>query len=73
MSYVLEAHRGQGLGKWLMECIHAHPRLQGLRRWALATQDAHGLYAQSGWGPLANTDRWMERFDATANPPMSEG
>jgi GNAT superfamily N-acetyltransferase len=67
--YVLEAHRGQGLGRWLMECVHAHPRLQGLRRWALATRDAHGLYEQFGWVPLTNAERWMERFDASANPP----
>lgn len=66
--YVLEAHQGKGLGKWLIECLHAHPRLQGLRRWSLATLDAHGLYAQQGWMPLANVGRWMERFDNEANP-----
>lgn len=69
--YVLEAHQGRGLGKWLIECLHAHPRLQGLRRWSLATRDAHGLYAPQGWTPLANTARWMERFDNDANPPLS--
>jgi len=47
--FVLPAHRGQGLSKWLMETIHAHPDLQGLRRWMLFTQDAHGLYKQFGW------------------------
>ena len=67
--YVLEAHQGRGLGKWLIECLHAHPRLQGLRRWSLATRDAHGLYAPHGWTPLANTARWMEKFDHEANPP----
>jgi GNAT superfamily N-acetyltransferase len=59
--FVLEAFRGHGLGKWLMECIMAHPALQGLRRWALATRDAHGLYAQFGFTPLQAPDRWMER------------
>lgn len=67
--YVLEAHQGRSLGKWLIECVQAHPRLQGLRRWSLATLDAHGLYAQQGWVPLANPGRWMERFDNEANPP----
>lgn len=66
--YVLEAHRGKGLAHWLMECVHAHPRLQGLRRWALATRDAHGLYEKFGWTALSNTDRWMEKFDSNANP-----
>ncbi len=47
--YVIEEHRGHGLGKWLIECVRAHPDLQGLRRWVLATRDAHGLYAQHGF------------------------
>lgn len=59
--FVLDAYRGQGVGKWLMECIVAHPSLQGLRRWALATRDAYGLYAQFGFTPLRAPDRWMER------------
>jgi GNAT superfamily N-acetyltransferase len=60
--YILEAHRGQGLSKWLMETIHAHPELQGLRRWMLATRDAHGLYVQFGWKPLNNPDIVMEIY-----------
>lgn len=58
--FVLESHRGQGLSKWLMENIMQHPDLQGLRRWSLGTADAHGLYAQFGWKPLAKPERWME-------------
>lgn len=58
--FVLEAHRGQGLSKWLMQCITAHPDLQTLRRFLLGTRDAHGLYAQFGFGPLANPARMME-------------
>jgi GNAT superfamily N-acetyltransferase len=58
--YVLEAHRGQGLSKWLLQTILAHPDLQGLRRFMLATRDAHGLYAQFGFTPLASPDRMME-------------
>jgi len=61
--FVLEPYRGRGLAKWLMECIVAHPALQGLRRWTLATRDAHGLYAQFGFTPLELSDRWMERHD----------
>jgi GNAT superfamily N-acetyltransferase len=49
--FVLEAHRGRGLGVWLMEAILAHPELQGLRRWHLATRDAHELYRRFGFGP----------------------
>jgi GNAT superfamily N-acetyltransferase len=62
--FIHEDHRGKGLGKWLMETIHKHPDLQGLRRWMLATRDAHGLYQQFGWTPLANPERWMEKFNA---------
>ncbi len=58
--YVLEAYRGQGLAKWLMSVIMAHPDLQGLRRFALVTRDAHGLYEQYGFQPLASARRHME-------------
>lgn len=63
--FVLEAYRGQGLSKRLMETIVSHPQLQGLRRWSLATRDAHGLYAQFGFMPLAHPARYMERLDPT--------
>jgi GNAT superfamily N-acetyltransferase len=46
--YVLEAHRGHGLSKAMMAMASSHPKLQGLRRWTLVTNDAHGLYAQYG-------------------------
>jgi GNAT superfamily N-acetyltransferase len=58
--YVLEEHRGRGLGKWLMSVIVAHPDLQGLRRFSLATRDAQGLYRQFGFVPLAHPERHME-------------
>ena len=61
--FVLSQHRGRGLSKRLMEAVLAHPELQGLRRWLLATRDAHGLYAQFGFTPLANPSRLMERHD----------
>jgi GNAT superfamily N-acetyltransferase len=58
--FILESHRGHGLGKWLMECIVRHPALQGLRRWMLATRDAHGLYSQFGFKPLQLPESYME-------------
>jgi GNAT superfamily N-acetyltransferase len=57
--YVLEEHRGLGLSKKLMSLMLFHPDLQGLRRYMLATQDAHGLYAQFGFKPLEHPDRLM--------------
>jgi len=60
--FVLPEFRGRGLGKWLLEVISGHHRLQGLRRWLLATKDAHGLYAQYGFTPLSAPHRFMERF-----------
>ncbi|MBI3943518.1 MAG: GNAT family N-acetyltransferase [Chloroflexi bacterium] len=62
--FVLESHRGRGLSKWLMTCIQMHPDLQGLRRWTLATRDAHGLYSQFGFYPLKAPERWMEISDS---------
>ena len=58
--FVLNEFRGRGLSKWLMETIVSHPELQGLRRWILATRDAHGLYAQFGFSSLKFPERWME-------------
>ena len=58
-----EEYRGLGLGKWLMETVHSHPDLQGLKRWMLATNDAHGLYSQFGWVPLEHPGRWMMKIN----------
>lgn len=57
--FVLETYQGQGLGKWLVQSILSHPELQGLRRWSLATRDAHGLYAQFGFKPLEKPENEM--------------
>lgn len=61
--FVLPDFREQRLSKWLMTVISEHPELQGLRRWILATRDAHGLYRQFGFEPLSAPDRFMERFE----------
>jgi GNAT superfamily N-acetyltransferase len=58
--YVLPAYRGRGLARWMLECVLAHPELQGLRRWLLATRDAHELYRKLGFAPLARPERFME-------------
>lgn len=58
--YILEEYRGNGLSKWLIETIMAHPDLQGLRRWILLTGDAHGLYRKFGWTDIAEPSKWME-------------
>jgi GNAT superfamily N-acetyltransferase len=61
--FVVPAHRGKGLAKWLMECIMSYPGLQNLRRWALVTRDAHDLYGKFGFRGLANPERHMEIAD----------
>jgi GNAT superfamily N-acetyltransferase len=58
--FVIEMFRGRGLSKWMMQCIFAHPELQGLRRWALVTREAHGLYLQFGFHKLKSPERWLE-------------
>lgn len=58
--FILEAHQGIGLSKWLMQTILAHPELQGLRRWSLATVDAQGLYSQFGFTALTKPENWMQ-------------
>jgi len=58
--YVLEEYQGRGLGTWMMRELMTHPDLQGLRRWALATRDAHGLYEKVGFAAPANPAGLME-------------
>ncbi len=61
--FVLEDFQGRGLGKWMVEAITSHPDLQGLRRFLLATRDAHGLYERFGFRPLTNPERFMTKHD----------
>ena len=61
--FVLPEFRGRGLATWLLTCVLEHPELQGLRRWVLATRDAHGLYRKLGFTPLKRPDIFMERHD----------
>jgi len=58
--YVLDEYQGQGLGTWLIRTVLEHPELQSIRRWTLATSDAHDFYARFGFGPIGNPDRYME-------------
>ncbi|QJX46232.1 GNAT family N-acetyltransferase [Hymenobacter taeanensis] len=58
--FVLPAFQGQGIGKQLQAAIWAHAELQGLRRYLLATLDAHGLYRQFGFQDLAAPERYLE-------------
>lgn len=58
--FILDEFRGRGLSKTLMRTMLQHPELQGLRRWVLATKDAHELYEQFGFSELRFPERWME-------------
>ncbi len=69
--FVLPSHRGEGLGKWLVECILRHPDLQGLRRWMLATGDAHGLYQQFGFA-LSEPGILMQKVNPETYHPVAE-
>jgi len=64
--FVLDAHRGRGLGKALISAVVEHPDLSGLQRMILATADAHELYSGYGFEPMDSPERWMER-----NRPVS--
>lgn len=61
--FVLPEHRGHGFARGLMQAIAAHPQLQGLRRFTLATSDAHGLYERFGFTAPARPLSLMERYD----------
>jgi GNAT superfamily N-acetyltransferase len=60
--FVVPGHRGKGYGKAIMQAVLAHPNLQGLRRFMLATSNAHGLYAQFGFASPANPQSLMQRY-----------
>jgi GNAT superfamily N-acetyltransferase len=60
--FIHEDYRAHGLGKWLMQTIMEHPELQDVRRWLLATSDAHDLYKKYGFTPIADPERWMQNF-----------
>jgi N-acetylglutamate synthase-like GNAT family acetyltransferase len=64
--FVHPDYRGRGISKWMMRDILAHPDLQGLRRWILASTTARGLYSQFGFIQLQHPERWMELFDQAA-------
>jgi GNAT superfamily N-acetyltransferase len=58
-----ETYRGRGIGKMLVAAALGHPNLAGMRRWLLATRDAHELYRAFGFKELASPQRWMELYD----------
>jgi len=59
--FIVEKERGNGLGKFLMNCIMSHPDLLQIKRWMLGTEDAHGLYRQYGFTSLKKVENHMER------------
>ena len=59
--FVIDAYRGKGLGKRLIECALDHPRLRSIRKWTLATSDTHALYARYGFKPQSDPGSLMER------------
>jgi GNAT superfamily N-acetyltransferase len=65
--FVLPEERGRGLSKWLVGCVLAHPELQNLRRWILATRDAQELYRRYGFTEPGNSQTtYMEKLDPSA-------
>ena len=66
--FVDEDHRGKGIAKAMLRYTQEHPEFQGLRRWVLATKDAHDVYAGVGFELIPNPERWMIYFP----PPVSQ-
>jgi GNAT superfamily N-acetyltransferase len=64
--FIHEDYRGRGLGKWLIETILSHPDVKNVRRWMLATSDAHELYARFGFKSPGQPELWMERIQPFA-------
>ena len=66
--FILPDYQGKGLGKLLMSEIMGHKDLQGLKRWGLGTNDAHGLYEKFGFTQLSKPQNMMEFI--IANPSL---
>jgi len=64
--FVLDGHRGRGLGVFLMQCVVES--FDHLPRLVLGTRDAHGVYEKVGFEPLSRVERWMERWFLPPNP-----
>ncbi|RJP51888.1 MAG: N-acetyltransferase [Anaerolineaceae bacterium] len=60
--FIHEYYRGRGLGKWLVQVILDHPDLKHVRRWLLATSDAHDLYRKFDFQPIEEPENWMQRL-----------
>ena len=58
--FILDAHRGRGLARWMARCMVDTPELQGLRRWLLATRDAHAVYESVGFETVTEPSRFMQ-------------
>lgn len=58
--FVLDAHRSRGLARWMTRCMLETPELQGLRRWLLATRDAHEVYRSVGFETVTEPTRFMQ-------------
>jgi GNAT superfamily N-acetyltransferase len=58
--FVLPDQRGNGYSKVLLEAVYAHPQLQDLRRFVLASSTARGLYQQFGFTQLGKPEVFME-------------
>lgn len=65
--FIIGSRRGQGLGKWLMQSVLAHPELQGIKKWTLNTRDAHRFYQKFGFRSPASQAHQM-----TLNPEQSD-
>lgn len=59
--FIIEEHRGKGYSKLLLKNIFEDDRFKSIKKWMLATKDAHSLYAQFGFGEIKNPDRLMEK------------
>jgi GNAT superfamily N-acetyltransferase len=60
--WVDEDVRGQGLGRKMVVWFTGHEKFAGVRRFALTTRDAHGVYAKLGFHPLIRPQNLMERL-----------
>lgn len=62
--WVAEGGRGRGIGRRMVTWFLDHPDFAGLRRVALVTLDAHGVYEKLGFHAPLRPQNYMERLSA---------
>lgn len=58
--FIIDEYKGKGLSLFMLKGILEDPKLKGVKKWMLATRDAHGLYKKFGFTALKDPKGFMQ-------------